>query len=63
MTKQPFWVDVDSASAIDDDAGADIAAANFRYCADLHELELAFEAKASALREAFLTETTGIQVD
>lgn len=38
-------------------------AANFRFESKMRELELQFEAKASALRDAFLNELAGIQTE
>jgi hypothetical protein len=63
LQKQIFGVpSLETAQRIDDvDRVEAMAAAHYRLCARMRELEVQFEAKASELRAAFLAEIHEIQ--
>jgi len=63
LQKQIFGVpSLETAQRIDDvDMVEAMAAAHYRLCARMRELESQFEVKASELRAAFLAEIAGIQ--
>jgi len=65
LQKQLFGVpSLETARRIDDvDTVEAMAAAHYRLCARMRELEMQFEVKAAELRSAFLAEIAGIQGD